>query len=105
MSAVRDKVIHTVENIDEVVELFYQQKISEALDQFMDILAEITETVDALFVYKEENKDFSLDREKITEMLTEAMNALEEKDYVLMADVLQYDFREYLEELEEGLEE
>lgn len=103
MDSIKEKLEDTMIKIDTVVELFYQQRLNEALNQFMDILGNISDTVDALFAYQDEKADFSVDDKRISEMLTEAMSALEERDYVLMADVLQYDFREYLQELNDGI--
>ena len=104
MSKDKEFVASVTEELKENVDLFYQQKTVEALLQFDLVLERMAKLVDTLFSYNEEHEDFSLDENKIKETLTEAMNALEEKDLILLADILQYDFIEYIEELEEGME-
>ena len=104
MGAEKDLVKNTLEELKENVDLFYQQKTGEALKGFDSVLGKVLHLVDTLFSYKEEHDDFALDEDKIKETLTEAMNALEEKDMILLADIIQYDFVEYLEGLVEDME-
>ena len=51
-----------------------------------------------------ENLSFSYDDKKIFSILSNAMEALESDDKVLLADILQYDFIEYIESLVEKME-
>ena len=60
--------------------------------------------VDTLFAYKEDHEGFELDEERVKTALTEALGALEERDMILLADIIQYDFVEYVEELLGGME-
>lgn len=104
MSQQKDKIEQVIEEIDEVVDLFYQQKLKTALERLDNVLADIAQAMDCLFQYREEREEFDFDEKKLTETLKEAMSALGEQDLVLLADILQYDFREYLEELVEKME-
>lgn len=45
-----------------------------------------------------------MDDKKIFSILSNAMEALESDDKVLLADILQYDFIEYIESLVEKME-
>lgn len=101
MSTEKIQISNTVEKINNVLELFYQQKDKEAFDKFETVILEISKAVDELEQYKNKHCDFDVDEIKICNILTEAMNALQEKDNILMADILQYDFVEYLSELVE----
>ena len=45
-----------------------------------------------------------MDEGKIFSILSDAMEALQSDDKVLMADILQYDFIEYISDLVENME-
>lgn len=104
MSQQKEKIEQVMKEIDEVVDLFYQQKLKTALERLDSVIVDITQAVDCLFQYRQERPEFEFDEGKLTTTLTEAMSALEEQDLVLLADILQYDFREYLEELSVKME-
>lgn len=89
----------TIQVIRETTELFYQQKVNEAYKKMQDTLTSILQTVDTLHEYKCADEGFSLNEERVAASLTEAMNAMEAGDTVLLADILEYDFIEYLQEL------
>ncbi|MBO5483689.1 MAG: hypothetical protein J5979_00585 [Lachnospiraceae bacterium] len=99
MGQEKELVGKTLEQIEQNMELFYQQKTSEALGEFQQVLTELIKMVDILFEYRDNHDGFSLDEEKMKNALTEAMNALEEGDLILLADVIQYEFVEYVKEL------
>jgi 16S rRNA A1518/A1519 N6-dimethyltransferase RsmA/KsgA/DIM1 with predicted DNA glycosylase/AP lyase activity len=103
MSQQKEKIEAVIKEIDEVVDLFYQQKLKTALERLEHLLADIAEAMDGLFQYGREQTGFEFDENKLTSTLNEAMGALEEQDLVLLADILQYDFREYLQELTERM--
>lgn len=104
MSQQKDIVQKSVNEVEEVIELFYQQKLQEALNKFNFITGEMMTAIDTLFTYKAENKEFILDESKIINTLKEAMAALEDRDMVLLADILQYDYLEYINELLDNME-
>ena len=104
MNLDKETLEREVNEIQEQLNLFYQQKTEVALNVFSDILDKVKNVVDQLFAYKEDQKLFSLDEEKIVRFLTEAMSAIEEKDYILMADILQYDLVEYIQGLINDIE-
>lgn len=95
----KQMIMDTLDEIRGKAELFYQQKTGEALQQFDGVLQKILAIVDAIFAYEQEHKEFELDADKLKGTLTEAMQALEEGDMVLLADIIQYDFIEYVEQL------
>ena len=104
MSSQKKMIADTVEEIKKAIDLFYQQKNREALNVFEKVIGKMMNAVDALFIYKTEHEGFMLDEAKIADILKEAMAALEAGDTVLMADIFQYDFIEYVEELLEDME-
>lgn len=104
MSESKELVVKSVEEVKEIVDLFYQQKEKDALNKFAIGLENMMTAIDALFAYRASHEEFSLDEEKLTNILKDAMNALQDGDMVLLADILQYDYLEYMEELVEGME-
>lgn len=103
MSAQKEIIVNTINDLQETVDLFYQQKKNQALKKLDTVLGELVTSIDTLFAYKAANPDFALDDGKLTTSLTEAMGALQAGDHVLLADILQYDFLEYLQELVEQM--
>lgn len=99
MSESKEIVKKSIEEVKEIVELFYQQKEKDALDKFNIGLGNMMTAIDTLFAYRDANAGFELDEAKLTNILKEAMNALQDGDMVLLADILQYDYLEYMEEL------
>lgn len=104
MGAEKEFVKNALKEVKENIDLFYQQKTGEALQQFDSVLDKVMTIVDTLFQYKEMRQDFLLEEERVKTALAEALNALEEKDLILLADIIQYDFVEYVEELTEEME-
>lgn len=104
MSEEKKYIIDTLQEVQDNMELFYQQKKLEALNQFNVMLTKILKMVDTLFAYRDANDSFSLDEEKIQEALTLSMQALEEGDLILVADTIQYEFVEYVNQLVDSME-
>ena len=78
-----------------ITELLYQQKASEALEAMNSMLNAITELSVNLSKIDLISED---DKTKLVIVLGEALSAMEKKDYVLFADILQYDMIDLLEE-------
>ena len=99
MGQERQQIGSVIEELQDTLELFYQQKEKEALDSFGALIDRLMEAMNTLFSYKKEHEDFEVDERKLTTSLKDALAAMEEKDYILLADILQYDFLEYMQEL------
>ena len=104
MSRQKEIIESTIEDIKDTVDLFYQQKDAEALKKFEIVIGGMMNSMDALVEYRNENESFEFDEQRISNTLTEAMNALQDGDLVLLADILQYDFLEYMQELKDNME-
>ncbi|MBE5938091.1 MAG: hypothetical protein E7265_08690 [Lachnospiraceae bacterium] len=72
---------------DDMCELFYQQKNEEALGKMNIFLNNVVAISGSLS---------DEDGQKVLGVLTEALNAMEAKDYVLLADILKYDMIDVL---------
>ncbi len=99
MGKQKEIVEKSVKEVEEVVELFYQQKLQEALDKFETTISGMMAAIDTLFTFRAEHEGFVFDEVKITNTLKEAMEALQNMDMVLLADILQYDYLEYMQEI------
>lgn len=104
MSEEKQKVVNTTDEIQEVIELFYEQNDKEAFEKFNLAIGNIMSMVDILHDYKNTNMDFEFDEIKVCNILKEAMDALQSDDKVLLADILQYDFVEYMNDLAEQMD-
>ena len=110
MSSEKEQIKNTINEVQEVVDLFYQQNDKDAFDKFLIVLEDMTKAdrktkaIDNLAIYKNTNPGFVMDDKKIFSILSNAMEALESDDKVLLADILQYDFIEYIESLVEKME-
>ena len=104
MSEEKQKVVSTTYEILEVIDLFYEQHDKEAFEKFNLAIGNIMSMVDILHDYKNTNMDFEFDEIKVCNILKEAMDALQSDDKVLLADILQYDFVEYMNDLAEQMD-
>lgn len=97
MGNIREQIAQNINEIDEVVEMFYQQKTQEAYTKLDPVLGNLLASVDAAVAYQQEHAEIELDVNGLAEALKEALAAIEEKDAILMADVLKYEVIEKLE--------
>lgn len=104
MSEEKKQITDTIDRLEDVLDLFYQQNNKEAFEKLTVALDDIANAVDCLEKYKSTHLDCNIDEKKICDILTEAMQALQAGDKVLMADILQYDFVEYINELVNTME-
>lgn len=91
------KNIETVINrIDENTNLFYQNRSVIAYKNLDETLRLIGNLVDEILIYEEETLGEKVSDSELVRILSEAMNALEIRDELLLSDVLQYDLKEFL---------
>lgn len=104
MNDEKNKIIETLDRIENVTELFYQENGAEAFDEFLNLLDDIAQMIDIMSKYSEENTAFEFDDKKVYDILKQIMEALEDRDEVMLADILQYDFAEYMNECLQQIE-
>ena len=95
MSDIITMIDRTKDSTGVITELLYQQKTSEALESINSMLNDITElsvTLSSMEVISED------DKKRLVMVLGDALAAMEKKDYVLLADILQYDMIDLLDE-------
>lgn len=100
MEDVKVKIDSAIGIIDDMTELFYQQKKNEALEKMNEVLDNILVVNDAIATVQGIPDD---NKQRITIILGEAMKAMESNDYVLLADILKYDMIDILNEYKQFL--
>ena len=95
----KENIQDTIDDLQEIAELFYQQSDKEAFEKFITTIDDIGVLIDCLNEYYEETGLIEFDKEKIYNILNDSMKAFQDDDKILMVDILQYDFSEYLESI------
>ena len=98
------KEIETVINdLDSIVEMFYQQKVQEAYSELNAALGKIMEITEVVQNYTAQNSDKEINMDILLNALKETLSAMEERDVVLVADVLKYEVIEKLNDIAEQI--
>lgn len=92
-----------ITQIEDVINKFYQHSAKKRFAEFNDILKKLLELVNELSLSGETGQRY-LEEGKFLSVLTEMSKALEQKDEILLADILQYDLLELLTEMEKDFE-
>ncbi len=94
MQELKRYIEETKSGIIAMTELFYQQNVQEALNKMPNVL----DGIEKIYVLINDVDCIEAeDKTSIVRILGEAMNAMESGDYVLLADILQYDMIDILE--------
>lgn len=89
----REIIRTAIDAIDTTTELFYQQNTQEGYAQLEQTLTILFEVANSLYTPDNDNNECSIDNVSFNTILSDAMNALEQKDTILMSDILQYDLK------------
>ncbi len=99
----KDELVILNQKIDAVTELFYQQKEAQAYQGMAFLVDSMDKALQNILLYKSEHPEAEIDQVKIVSSLMEAMKAMEEKDTVLLADILNYELKETFTSIVEKL--
>jgi hypothetical protein len=79
--------------LEQVIEHLQQQAEDQALSLFIDCLEGIQWSLDVMVLSRPYHKNisFDLDTQKVNDILVSLTESLENQDYVLMADILEYE--------------
>lgn len=89
--------------IQRTTELFYTQREAEGYQALGMLLPSVTSLIDSLFAIRAAEGKPEFDDKELVRPLTDAVKAMEEKDGVLLADIMQYDFLDQLDLIEKQL--
>lgn len=97
MQDLKKTLLAICEEIKETTELFYQQKEHNGYQKLNATLLSVSNGIECLFATLNQDNPPEFDQNEILSILNNAMNAMQEKDTVLLADILQYDLLEQFE--------
>jgi hypothetical protein len=99
MKKIAELTKELLNGMDEMTELFYQNKVQEGfliLNVFIEKLEKLLAEISS---YQIENNRKVVDEEKLLGSVGEAFQAMQEQDSVLLADLFNYDIKEQLEQV------
>lgn len=96
---IREKLEEAITSIEQTTDFFYQNKVNEGYTQFEKTLLVLTNTINDIFEYKIQGNEIGIEESHLIEVLTEAMNAMEAKDTLLLSDILNYELKELFEQV------
>lgn len=92
-----------IQKIDNTTELFYQQKSSAGYKFLEEIIGELINLNDKFSGLQNDGFNINIDIDKLNNILSEAMAALEKRDTILLSDILNYELKELLIEYKDSL--
>lgn len=84
-------IMNTIDSIEETCVSFYQQRNDEGyllLDNTIKLLMKV---IDELYILKSKGIDVGINENELMTKLSEAMNALQIKDTILLSDIMQFE--------------
>ena len=98
MRELREQIESIISEIEEVSDYLYQQEATKGYKILNSTLEKIMGIADRLFAMTKENT-IDFDMQRLFGALTSAMQAMEVKDSVLLADILVYEVAGQLQEI------
>ncbi len=98
MDELKNNILLVLTEIEQISDHLYQQKFNKGYDGLNSTLGKIMDITDRLFALSDAGL-LLFDGQRLIDNLTGAMNAMEEKDSVLLADILIYEIAGQLKEL------
>ena len=103
MKDLKKEIETGINDLDSIVEMFYQQKVQEAYSELNTALGKIMEITEVVQNYTAQNSDKEINMDILLNALKETLSAMEERDVVLVADVLKYEVIEKLNDIAEQI--
>jgi hypothetical protein len=98
MEQLKDNIENALQVVEKTAALFYQQKVQEGYERLDTALQCLIFTMNLIVAYQADRNEEIADEDLMNTALTEAMKAMEQKDIVLLADILIYEVNGLLEE-------
>lgn len=99
MAELKEQIQQLEQQIDTVSELFYQQKDSEGYSQLDAVVVNVAKVIETVYTANPGDEAAIEKIDKLTTVLHETMGAMEDKDTILLADMLKYEILEVLQSL------
>lgn len=87
----KEMIIDASKAIENNIALFYQQKNKEGYEMLESTLALLIQTTNGILNSQIEKDDLHIEEQKLNDILSKAMNAIESGDTILFSDVLYFD--------------
>lgn len=97
-SSYRKFVLDASTAIADNTALFYQQKQKDAYDMLDSTLALLVQATNKVLDSQLESNELIIDQGKLNEILSSAMNAIEDGDTILLSDILYFDLKPLLDQ-------
>ena len=97
MNNLQMQVSQVINEINDITELLYQQKRIDGYALLNDALGKIMNIIDSIYQLRTE-REIPFDDNRLINNLKTAMEAMENKDNVMLADILSYEIAEQLKE-------
>lgn len=99
MDRLASSITEVIESINLITDQLYHQNITEGYKALETTLLLLSDTMNNIYQYQTQENDLEIEEKKVLETLSNAMKSMEEKDTILLADILHYDLRESLEKI------
>ncbi len=97
MQTLKQEINIVQDMIKQTAELFYRQNEKDGYEAMTKLLDQMDLMMNHLVIAIQTKKADNADPGKLLQILGEAMQAMNKKDSVLLADILQYDLTEQLD--------
>ncbi|HHV10455.1 MAG TPA: hypothetical protein GXX75_09295 [Clostridiales bacterium] len=95
----REAVRNTIELVGQVADLFYRQQDKDGYFKLNELIGQISNAME--YVLGNGQNEVSEECSGIIEYLNEALGAMEARDTILLADLLQYEIKDRFQKLYE----
>jgi|GEM_PF-3109359 len=103
MNLLKELITRTQCDIDQVTEMFYQGKNQIGFEKLINIIDEITNII--VLLEKSQVDLTSVNTHLLQSNLKDATDAMISNDTVLLADILRYDIKDYLNKVLDQINE
>jgi hypothetical protein len=93
MIAINHEINEIIQSIDATTLLFYQQNNEAGYAQLDQLLVLLMQGFNSILSYKAKGFDIGIEESQINNVLNEAMKAMQNKDTILLSDILCYDIK------------
>lgn len=103
MESLKEIIINIIDAIEVTTNLFYQQKNQEGFAELEGIIYLLNNMTNKVSEFELEGNRVNIDIVKVNQVLTDAMNALENLDTILLSDILNYELKEILIDYQDSI--
>ncbi len=104
MTDIKKNIQERIQSMDAIAELFYQQQDKKGMEELSEELPKLVTVIDEMYLYKQEHDEMQFEDAQIHETLQQMLSSMEEKDYVLLADLIKYEMIEKFQAIADGIE-